>query len=86
MNLIDEPTKGLAPGHRRRHGRGVARPEGRGRHDPAGRAELSPSPARWAAPCAVIEDGRIDLAGAMAELAGDTALQERLMGLSLEAP
>ena len=35
--------------------------------------------------CAVMDDGRVVWAGAMAELAGDTALQERLMGLSMEA-
>jgi len=34
---------------------------------------------------AVMDDGRIIHAGAMAELAGDAALQEKLMGLSLEA-
>ncbi|MEJ8574843.1 ABC transporter ATP-binding protein [Microbaculum marinum] len=32
----------------------------------------------------VMDDGRIVHSGAMAELAGDAALQERLMGLSLE--
>lgn len=34
---------------------------------------------------AVMDDGRIIHAGPMAELAGDAALQEKLMGLSLEA-
>ena len=34
---------------------------------------------------AVMDDGRIVWAGQMAELAGDAALQERLMGLSMEA-
>ena len=32
----------------------------------------------------LIEDGRIVWTGAMATLAGDAALQERLMGLSME--
>lgn len=34
---------------------------------------------------AVMDDGRIIHSGSMAELAGDAALQEKLMGLSLEA-
>jgi branched-chain amino acid transport system ATP-binding protein len=34
---------------------------------------------------AVMDSGRIVHAGAMAELAGDEALQQRLLGLSLEA-
>ena len=34
---------------------------------------------------AVMDDGRIIWAGAMAELASDTALQERLMGLKMES-
>jgi branched-chain amino acid transport system ATP-binding protein len=34
---------------------------------------------------AVMDDGRIVWAGQMAELAGDAALQERLMGLTMEA-
>lgn len=33
---------------------------------------------------AVMDDGRVVHAGAMADLAADAALQERLMGLSLE--
>ena len=33
----------------------------------------------------VMDDGRIVHRGAMAELAGDEALQRRLLGLSLEA-
>ena len=34
---------------------------------------------------AVMDDGRVVHAGAMAELAADEALQQRLLGLSLEA-
>ena len=34
---------------------------------------------------AVMEDGRITWTGKMAELSADAALQERLMGLSMEA-
>ncbi len=35
--------------------------------------------------CAVMEDGKIIWTGAMNELAQDNELQERLMGLNMEA-
>ncbi|WP_306119781.1 MULTISPECIES: ABC transporter ATP-binding protein [unclassified Roseitalea] len=84
LYLIDEPTKGLAPAI-------IATMAGALRDLKKQGAsillvEQNFSVARLLGDsCAVMDDGRIVWSGAMAELAGDAALQERLMGLSLEA-
>jgi branched-chain amino acid transport system ATP-binding protein len=83
LYLIDEPTKGLAPAivatlaaalrDLKKSGASILL------------VEQNFSVARALGDvCAVMDDGRIVWAGAMAELAGDSALQEKLMGLSME--
>ena len=84
LYLIDEPTKGLAPAI-------IGTLVGALRDLKAQGASILLVEQNFAVAkalgdsCAVMDDGRIVWAGAMAELAGDTALQERLMGLSMEA-
>ena len=84
LYLIDEPTKGLAPAiistmagalrDLKRQGASILL------------VEQNFSVARALGDTvAVMEDGRITWTGEMAELSADAALQERLMGLSLEA-
>lgn len=84
LYLIDEPTKGLAPAivstmatalrELKRQGASILM------------VEQNFSVARALGDhAAVMDDGRIVWSGPMATLAGDTALQERLMGLSLGA-
>ena len=82
--LIDEPSKGLAPAiisNLIDAFRELKRTE---HDDPAGRAELRLR-AGARRPVAVMDDGRVVHRGAMAELADDEALQQRLLGLSLAA-
>lgn len=84
LYLIDEPTKGLAPAiistmagalrELKRQGASILLVE----QNFAVAKALGDS-------AAVMDDGRIIWTGAMAELAADAALQERLMGLSMEA-
>ncbi|MGS4919237.1 MULTISPECIES: ABC transporter ATP-binding protein [Mameliella] len=84
LYLIDEPTKGLAPAiistmagalrELKRQGASILLVE----QNFAVAKALGDT-------AAVMEDGRIVWTGAMAELAGDAELQERLMGLSMEA-
>ena len=82
--VIDEPTKGLAPGVIMQLIEGFQRLK-------ASRTtillvEQNFEMARSLGDSvAVMEDGRIVHRGAMAELAADTAMQERLLGLSLGA-
>ena len=82
--LIDEPTKGLAPAivgglidclkEIKRSGATILLVEQNFRVA----REVGDS-------CAVMDNGRIVHAGAMAELAADAALQSRLLGLSLDS-
>jgi branched-chain amino acid transport system ATP-binding protein len=84
LYLIDEPTKGLAPAivttmaaalrDLKRQGASILLVE---QNFAVARALGDRA--------AVMDDGRIVWAGAMAALATDPALQERLMGLSMEA-
>jgi len=84
LYLIDEPTKGLAPAI-------IGTLAGALRDLKAQGATILLVEQNFAVAkalgdsCAVMDDGRIVWTGAMAELAGDAALQERLMGLSMEA-
>ncbi|PRY25455.1 amino acid/amide ABC transporter ATP-binding protein 2 (HAAT family) [Aliiruegeria haliotis] len=83
LYLIDEPTKGLAPAI-------IATMAGALRDLKAQGAsillvEQNFGVARMLGDtCAVMDDGRTVWTGAMADLADDTSLQERLMGLSME--
>lgn len=84
LYLIDEPTKGLAPAI-------VSTMAGALRRLKAQGATILLVEQNFAVAralgdtAAVMDDGRIVWAGPMAQLAGDAALQERLMGLSMEA-
>ncbi|MBM9595719.1 ABC transporter ATP-binding protein [Roseitranquillus sediminis] len=83
LYLIDEPTKGLAPAivstmaaalrNLKRQGASILMVE---QNFAVARALGDTA--------AVMDDGRVVWTGAMADLAGDTALQERLMGLRME--
>ena len=64
--LIDEPTKGLAPGDHPQHDRGVPR-DRRARRPSCWSSRISISPARWGGRVAVIDDGRIIHRGEMAD-------------------
>lgn len=83
LYLIDEPSKGLAPAIVSTLARAL-------RELKAGGATILMVEQNFKLAralgdhAAVMDDGRIVWAGPMASLAGDTALQERLMGLSLE--
>jgi len=85
LYLIDEPTKGLAPAI-------VSTMAGALRELKRAGASILLVEQNFAVAralgdhAAVMDDGRIVWTGAMAELAGDSALQERLMGLGMEAP
>lgn len=84
LYLIDEPTKGLAPAI-------IATMAGALRDLKAQGASVLLVEQNFAVAkalgdtAAVMDDGRVIWTGAMAELAGDATLQERLMGLSMEA-
>jgi len=84
LYLIDEPTKGLAPAI-------VSTMAGALRDLKTKGASILLVEQNFAVAkalgdtAAVMDDGRIVWDGSMAELAGDAALQERLMGLSMEA-
>lgn len=83
LYLIDEPSKGLAPAIVSTLARAL-------RELKAGGATILMVEQNFKLAralgdhAAVMDDGRIVWAGAMATLANDAALQERLMGLSLE--
>lgn len=83
LYLIDEPSKGLAPAIVSTLARAL-------RELKAGGATILMVEQNFKLAralgdqAAVMDDGRIVWAGPMATLAGDAALQERLMGLSLE--
>lgn len=84
LYLIDEPTKGLAPAI-------VSTMVGALRDLKKQGASILMVEQNFAVARAlgdravVMDDGRVTWSGAMAELATDASLQERLMGLSLEA-
>lgn len=84
LYLIDEPTKGLAPAivstmvgalrELKRQGASILM------------VEQNFAVAKALGDCAIVmDDGTVSWSGAMAELTNDTNLQERLMGLSMEA-
>ena len=85
LYLIDEPTKGLAPAI-------VATMAAALRDLKSEGATILLVEQNFAVArllgdhAAVMDDGRVIWSGAMAALAADAGLQERLMGLSLEAP
>jgi branched-chain amino acid transport system ATP-binding protein len=82
--LIDEPTKGLAPAIVKSMTAAIA--ELKRTATTILLVEQNFALAREVGDTvAVMDDGRIVHTGAMAALAADAALQERLMGLSLEA-
>ncbi len=82
--LIDEPTKGLAPAIVKSMTTAIA--ELKRTNTTILLVEQNFAMAREVGDTvAVMDDGRIVHAGTMAALAADAALQERLMGLSLEA-
>jgi branched-chain amino acid transport system ATP-binding protein len=82
--LIDEPTKGLAPAIVKAMTAAIA--ELKRTNTTILLVEQNFAMARAVGDTvAVMDDGRIVHAGSMATLAADAALQQRLMGLSLEA-
>lgn len=84
LYLIDEPTKGLAPAIVSTMARALRELKAQGASILL--VEQNFAVARALGDTAnVMDDGRVIWSGAMAKLAGDAALQERLMGLSLEA-
>ncbi|SEP85375.1 ABC transporter ATP-binding protein [Thalassovita taeanensis] len=84
LYLIDEPTKGLAPAIISTMARALRDLKAQGASILLVEQNFSVAKALGDT-CAVMDDGRVIWSGAMAELAGDAALQERLMGLSMEA-
>lgn len=83
LYLIDEPTKGLAPAIVSTMARALKELKEKGASILMVEQNFSVARALGDR-AAVMDDGRIVWSGAMAELAGDAALQERLMGLSME--
>ncbi|HPD94107.1 MAG: ABC transporter ATP-binding protein [Rhodobacter sp.] len=84
LYLIDEPSKGLAPAIVATLARALKDLKERGASILM--VEQNFSLARALGDhVAVMDDGRITWTGAMADLAGDTTLQERLMGLKMES-
>ncbi|MGE4328108.1 MAG: ABC transporter ATP-binding protein [Pseudodonghicola sp.] len=84
LYLIDEPTKGLAPAIVSTMARALKDLKEQGASILL--VEQNFAVARALGDTAnVMDDGRVIWSGAMAELAGDATLQERLMGLSLDA-
>ena len=77
--LVDEPSKGLAPAIIQNPDRGLPAAEGAAHHECCWWSRTS----RWAKALgdrvAVMDNGQVVHAGAMAELAGDEALQQRLL-------
>lgn len=84
LYLIDEPSKGLAPAIVATLARALKDLKNRGASILM--VEQNFSLARALGDhVAVMDDGRIVWTGTMQELAGDTGLQERLMGLKMES-
>ncbi|WP_319825509.1 ABC transporter ATP-binding protein [Thalassovita sp.] len=84
LYLIDEPTKGLAPAIISTMARALRELKEQGASILLVEQNFSVAKALGDS-CIVMDDGRVTWSGAMAELATDTTLQERLMGLSMEA-
>lgn len=83
LYLIDEPSKGLAPAIVATLARALKDLKARGASILMVEQNFALARALGDS-AAVMDDGRIIWAGAMAELATDSALQERLMGLKME--
>ncbi|EAR51217.1 branched-chain amino acid ABC transporter, ATP-binding protein [Oceanicola granulosus HTCC2516] len=83
LYLIDEPTKGLAPAIVSTMARALRELKAAGASILLVEQNFAVARALGDS-AAVMDDGRIVWTGAMAELAADAALQERLMGLSME--
>ncbi len=84
LYLIDEPTKGLAPAIISTMARALRELKEQGASILLVEQNFSVAKAIGDT-CAVMDDGRVIWSGAMAELGTDAGLQERLMGLSMEA-
>ena len=84
LYLIDEPTKGLAPAIISTMARALRELKEQGASILLVEQNFSVAKALGDS-CVVMDDGRVVWTGAMAELAGSAELQERLMGLSMEA-
>lgn len=84
LYLIDEPTKGLAPAIISTMARALRELKEQGASILLVEQNFSVAKALGDS-CVVMDDGRAVWTGAMAELAGSAELQERLMGLSMEA-
>ena len=85
LYLIDEPTKGLAPAIIATMARALRELKGQGASILLVEQNFSVAKALGDS-AAIMDDGRIVWTGAMAALASDAGLQERLMGLSMETP
>ncbi len=85
LYLVDEPTKGLAPAIISTMAGALRDLKRRGASILLVEQNFSVAKALGDS-AAVMDDGRIVWTGSMAELGSDAALQERLMGLSMEAP
>ena len=83
LYLIDEPTKGLAPAIIATMARALRALKDEGASILLVEQNFAVARALGDR-AAVMDDGRVIWSGAMAHLAGDAGLQERLMGLSLQ--
>lgn len=84
LYLIDEPTKGLAPAIVSTMARALAALKAEGASILLVEQNFAVARALGDHAC-VMEGGRVIWTGPMRELAGDAALQERLIGLNMEA-
>lgn len=84
LYLIDEPSKGLAPAIVATLARALKDLKARGASILMVEQNFSLARALGDT-AAVMDDGQVVWSGTMAELTGDTALQERLMGLKMES-
>jgi len=84
LYLIDEPTKGLAPAIVSTMAQALRELKAQGASILLVEQNFSVAKALGDS-AAVMDDGRVIWSGEMAELAGNSDLQERLMGLSMEA-
>lgn len=84
LYLIDEPTKGLAPAIVSTMAQALRELKAQGRSILLVEQNFSVAKALGDS-AAVMDDGRVIWTGKMAELAENKDLQERLMGLSMEA-